>query len=134
MKFDNLSKTLQKEMSAVSGQRLVNLTVKTLEGMHTDDNLKNFFDTVVKKAQNHTRIEELKLPRKRNRPDYSILQYMEGYGQGAPANHPQRVDDLGSKADHDGPRSACSVRSLQSAFLRNPVRVFISKNKSSIGN
>ena len=47
----------------------------------------------MQKAQNHTQIEEPKLQRKRNRLDYSILQYMEGYGQGAPANHPQRVDD-----------------------------------------
>ena len=42
-------------------------------------------------------------------------------------------DLLGSKADHDGPRSACSIRSPQSAFLRNPVRVFISKNKNVNG-
>ena len=40
---------------------------------------------------------------------------------------------LGSKADHDGPRSACSVRSPQSAFLRNPVRIFILKNKNVNG-
>ena len=38
-------------------------------------------------------------------------------------------DKLGSKADHDGPRSACSVRGLQSALLRNPVRASISKNE-----
>ena len=43
------------------------------------------------------------------------------------------TDHLGSKADNDGPRSACSVRSLQSAFLRNPVRVFTSKNKNVNG-
>ena len=41
--------------------------------------------------------------------------------------------ELGSKADHDGPRSVCSVRSPQSAFLRNPVRVYISKNKHFTG-
>ena len=41
--------------------------------------------------------------------------------------------ELGSKADHDGLRSACSVRSPQSAFLRNPVRVYISKNKYFTG-
>ena len=91
---DNLSKMLQKEkMSAVSGQRLVDLTIKTWEGMHSDENFKMFFDTVVKKAQKHPSIGAPSLPRKRNRPDYSILQYMEGYGQGAAANHPQTVDD-----------------------------------------
>ena len=40
---------------------------------------------------------------------------------------------LGSKADHDGPQSACSVRGPQSAFLRNPARVFISKNENVTG-
>ena len=71
---DSLSKTLQKEkMSAVSGQRLVNLTVKTLEGMRSDENFKMFFDTTMKKAQRHPSVGAPSLPRKRNRPDYSIL-------------------------------------------------------------
>ena len=61
--------------------------------MHSDENFKMFFDTVVKKAQKHPSIGAPSLPWKRNRPDYSILQYMEGYGQGAAANHPQTVDD-----------------------------------------
>ena len=54
---------------------------------------KIFFDTVVKKTQKHLSVGAPSLPRKRNRPDYSVLQYMEGCGQGAAANHPQIVDD-----------------------------------------
>lgn len=80
-------------MAAVSGQRLVPLTVKTLEGMRCEENFKNLFDTVAKKAQKHTRIGAPSLPRKRNPPDYCVFQYMEGYGQGAPADHPQTVGD-----------------------------------------
>lgn len=91
---DNLSKTLQCEkMSSVSAQRIVRLTVETLEGMRNEEHFKLFFETVVKKAKKHSSIEEPRLPRKRKRPDYSVLQYMEGYGPAAAAYHPQTVDD-----------------------------------------
>ena len=55
----NLSKTLQKEkMSAVSGQRLANLTVQTFQTMCNTESFKLFFETVVKKAKQHSLIEE----------------------------------------------------------------------------
>ena len=61
---DNLSKTLQKErMSALSGQRLANLTVETLEGMRTSESFDLFFESVKKKATK-LEVEEPTLPRK----------------------------------------------------------------------
>ena len=76
---DNLSKTLQKEkMSALNGQRLALLTLKTLQNMRKDDDFKLFFDLVIKKADKLD-IEEPKMPRKRRKPKCSILQYVEGH-------------------------------------------------------
>ena len=90
---DNLSKTLQKEkMSSISGQRTANLTVQTLEGMRTEESFKLFFATVLKKAKQHPAATEPTLPRKRARPNYSTLQFVEGYGQGATAHHALTVD------------------------------------------
>ena len=91
---DNLSKTLQKEkMSAVSGQRLANLTVQTFQSMRNNESFKLFFETVVKKAKQHSLIEEPTAPRKRNRPDYSILHHLDGYGQGASAYHATTIEE-----------------------------------------
>ena len=43
---DNLSKTLQSQsMSAVEAQHIAELTVKTLQGMRTDDMYKTFLDS-----------------------------------------------------------------------------------------
>ena len=44
---DNLSKTLQKtKMSAVSGQRVANVTKQVLEKMHNNKCFKSFYDTI----------------------------------------------------------------------------------------
>ena len=49
---DNLSKTLQKEkMSAVSGQRLASLTVKTIKSMRNDSDFDLLYQTVSKKTE-----------------------------------------------------------------------------------
>ena len=67
---DNLSKTLQSQsLSAVSGQNLANLTLKTLQQMRTDDNFKLFYELPV---------DEPILGRKRKAPKYSILHYVDG--------------------------------------------------------
>lgn len=93
---DNLSKTLQKEkMSALNGQRLARLTLKTLQNMRTGDDFKLFFDVVIKKADKLD-IEEPSLPRKRRKPKYSILQYVEGHettSKGTEAHYPQTAAD-----------------------------------------
>ena len=91
---DNLSKTLQKEnMSAVSGHRLAMLTKKTLEGMRTGENFKLFYDTVSKKATQKSQVATPSQPRKRTRPNYSILTFMEGYQQAAAAHYPTTPEE-----------------------------------------
>ena len=76
---DNLSKTLQKEkMSALSSQRLANLTIETIQGMRKAEDFKLFFDLVKQKAKRYD-VEDPILPRKRRKPKYSILQYVHGH-------------------------------------------------------
>ena len=93
---DNLSKTLQKErISALNGQRLAKLTVETLEGMRTNESFDLFCESVKKKATNFD-VEEPTLPRKRHRPKYSSLQYVQGHEETArntKAFHPQSAAD-----------------------------------------
>ena len=77
---DNLSKTLQnKNMPAIIGQRLARLTLSTLESMRNDHDANLFFQTVVQKAEKHVEIKEPELPRKRKKPRYGVLQYIDGY-------------------------------------------------------
>lgn len=95
---DNLSKTLQKEsMSALNGLHLAELTIATYERMRTDANAKLFFDTISKKAADHTFLNKPELPRKRKRPNYrSIIEYMqiEGYTDNDDnAHHPKTPED-----------------------------------------
>ena len=93
---DNLSKTLQKErMSALNGQRLANLTVETLKGMRTGQAFDLFYESVKKKAAKLD-VDEPTLPRKRRRPKYSILQYVQGHEETArntEAFHPESAAD-----------------------------------------
>lgn len=90
---DNLSKTLQSEkMSGTSSQRLANLTVKTLEGMRTDDNFNLFFEFVTEKASKLP-VDEPKLKRKRRTPNYSMLQFIDGQESLSTAHHPVTVED-----------------------------------------
>ena len=46
----------------------------------------------MKLATEHRQIEQPSLPRKRKRPNYSILQYVEGH-QSAEGHHPLTVED-----------------------------------------
>ena len=66
---DNLSKTLQKtKMSAVSGQRVANLTKQVLQMMQNNECFKSFFDTVVTTSKKHPSISEPALPRQKRAP------------------------------------------------------------------
>ena len=72
---DNLLKTLQmRKMSAISGKRLAFLTIEALQGMRNDRDFHLFFELVTKKASSTSSIKQPELPRKRKRPDYSIVQ------------------------------------------------------------
>ena len=91
---DNLSKTLQKEkMSALSGKNLSELTIKTIQRMRNDKDFLLFFEAVKKGASKIEMIEEPTLPRKRKRPNYSILTYIEGHENGKEDYHPNSPVD-----------------------------------------
>lgn len=76
---DNLSKTLQKEnMSAIKGQELAELTMKVLQGMRNDRDYDLFYSSVTKAATSVSDISNPAAPRKRKRPRYNILQFVEG--------------------------------------------------------
>ena len=65
---DNLSKTLQStRMSAVSGQRLAQLTKSVLESIRNDDSFSAFYSIVLRKSKDHA-ISDPLLPRKRRAP------------------------------------------------------------------
>ena len=78
--IDNLSKTLQnKNMLAISGQRLARLTLSTLASMCNDRDANLFFQIAVQKAEKHVEIKEPELPRQEKKPTYDVLQYVDGY-------------------------------------------------------
>ena len=65
---DNLSKTLQAtQMSAIDGQKLAEMTVRTLQSIRSDDNFKHFWAKVTN-LDSDLDTEEPVLPRKRKRP------------------------------------------------------------------
>lgn len=65
---DNLSSTLQdKDMSAVGGQEVVKMTVKTLKSLRSDERYKLFWENVCQKAST-LGVDDPVLPRKRRRP------------------------------------------------------------------
>ena len=66
---DNLSKILQKtKMSAVSGQRVANLTKQVLQKMRNNECFKSFYETVVAKSKKNPSISEPALPRQKRAP------------------------------------------------------------------
>ena len=66
---DNLSKALQKtKMSAVSGQRNVNVTKQVLQRMRNNECVKSFSDTVVTKSKKNPSILDPALPRQTRAP------------------------------------------------------------------
>ena len=86
---DNLSKALQeKKMSAISSQRLARATLSTIEAMRNDESFDMFYEHVLKKAEGHNMVEELKKGRKQPKPKYSILQHVDAYNKGE-AHYPE---------------------------------------------
>ena len=62
---DNLSKSLQKEsMSAIEGQKIAQMTLKTLQNMSTDESSDLFYECVLVKASKHEFILNIALSRK----------------------------------------------------------------------
>ena len=92
---DNLSKTLQKEkMSALKGKELADLTVKTFEGMRNERDFNLFYEKTKSSASKIEAVSAPTVPRKRKRPNYSILLYVTGNPEAtAPHYHPQTPYD-----------------------------------------
>jgi len=77
---DNLSKSLQgTKMSAIKGRKSADLVITTLKGIREDNHFQSFFETLKKAANSAKELGQPGLPRKRKRPNYSILQYVTGY-------------------------------------------------------
>ena len=65
-------------MSAISGKELADLTIKTMQGMRNDRDFDLFYETVTQLASSIDFVSTPTAPRKRKRPKYDILQYLEG--------------------------------------------------------
>ena len=74
---DDLSKSLQsRKMPAIKGKKCADLVIDTMRSMRNDEDFDSFFE-VVKKAANPVKpVGKPTLPRKRKKPNYSILQYV----------------------------------------------------------
>ena len=92
---DNSSKTLQKEkMSAIGGKELAGLTIKTLKNIRNDRDFKLFYKKIERSASKIDEVSTPMLPRKRKKPNYSILQYVEGNPKPTgEAYHPENACD-----------------------------------------
>ena len=67
----------QKKMSTVKGKELADLTVKTLQAMKNDRDFNLFYETTKKSTSTIKEISTPGVPRKRKRPNYCSLQYIE---------------------------------------------------------
>ena len=66
-------------MSAISGKEVAEDTVKTLMGLRNDRDFELFYESITNAANSFLFISAPSAPRKRKRPIYNILQYLEGY-------------------------------------------------------
>ena len=62
-----------------AGKSLAALTVHTPEGIHNDRDYNLFYESVEKSAGKIKAVSKPTLPQKRNTPNYSILQFVEGH-------------------------------------------------------
>ena len=77
---DNLSKSLQStKMSALKGKTSANLVIETLGNMRNDEDFMYFYEMITKASKLIPVMNPPILPRKRKRPNYSILQYAVSY-------------------------------------------------------
>ena len=85
---DKLSQTLQSEkMSAVSSKRLAMLTVETISNLRNSESFDDLYDLCLREIPNIKFVEEPVLKRKRKKPKYSLLHYLEGYESRSEAPH-----------------------------------------------
>ena len=81
-------------MSAIGGKELAGLTVKTLKNMRNGHDFKLFYEKIEASASKIDEVSTRMLPRKRKKPNYSILQYVEGNPKPTgEAYHPENTYD-----------------------------------------
>ena len=115
---DNLSKALQsKTLPAIAALRLALLTKDTLMSLLSDENFKMFFDVFFL----HPQIEQPTLPRNRNRPNDSILTYVEGH-LSAESHHPVTFEDYHRPLYFEAIESI--VQALMSRFEQPSFKAF----------
>ena len=92
--INNLSKSLQAtKMSAIKGRKSADLVITTLKDIRKDDQFQLFYDAVKKAANSIKGIAQPAMPRKRKRPNYSIIQYVVGYEDPASnAHYPETTE------------------------------------------
>ena len=74
-------------MSAFKGKSMADLAVQALEGIRNDRNYNLFYKSVEKSAGKIKAVSKPTLPRKRNMPNYCILQFVKGHKSEEP-HHP----------------------------------------------
>ena len=85
---DNLAKSVQnKGLSEASTKRLADLTIQILKSRRSEEHFR-LFQVVLKKVKGHPFADDPILSKKRKSPNYTILQYIEGYGQSDKEYHP----------------------------------------------
>ena len=79
---------------AIKGKKCDDLVIDTLRSMRNNEDFNSFFE-VVKKVANPTKLlGKPASPRKQEKPNYSILQYVIGYeGPESNAYHPETAHD-----------------------------------------
>ena len=77
--MDNLSKSLQStKIPAIKGKKCADLVIDTLRSMRNDEDFDSFLEVVKKAADPIKPAGKPAIPRKRKKPNYSILQYVTG--------------------------------------------------------
>ena len=66
-------------MSAVSSKRLAMLTVHTISSLCKEESFNTLYDLCLKETERIQSVNPPSLKRKRKYPNYSILQYVEGW-------------------------------------------------------
>ena len=74
-------------MSALKQKDLADLTVQTLENMRNEHHFSLLYKKIKVSASEIEAISPPALPRKRRKPNYSILHYVTGYPEATAAAH-----------------------------------------------
>ena len=89
---DNLSKSIQKEIMPVTGQRTAALALKTVERMRNETDFNLLFQTLRKKVSDLD-LEDATFPRKRKTPNYSRLHHLDDHRDQADAFYPSSIEE-----------------------------------------